>query len=546
MHTSFVWFERTDSAYMRDSEFDSYRPEDKTVTDPERVRQLAALYLIKARNTGADERAQAAIQEHFGIVAANITRLEHERAAAVPSHLVALEQFAARAYRRPLAPDERAGLRTFYQNAREENGGDHEEALRDCIVRVLMSPHFAYRIHLAEPGMPPVAAAPSPSPSPAPPAGVVSTSSLPPATRPLSDYALASRLSYFLWSSLPDAELLAHAAAGKLRDPDVLTAHARRMLGSPRIRNFVTEFGGHWLDFRRFEDHNGVDRERFPSFDPVLRSAMFEEPIRFLVDLIQTEKSVLNCLHGDYTFVNVPLAQHYGIPHRNADSEPEGNNTWMRVENAGTYGRGGLLPMAVFLTANSPGLRTSPVKRGYWVVRRILGERIPPPPASVPDLPADEAKLDGLTLREALVRHRDDKACSSCHARFDSYGLVFEGYGATGERRTHDFAGQPVDPRGEFSSGRAFTGLSGLQDHLQREREADFTDNLARKLLAYALGRTLLLSDDALIDEMKSALAANEHRFSALVDTLVRSPQFRTQRASGNSALATLKTAALP
>ena len=546
MHTSFVWFERTDSSYMRDSEFDPYRPEDKSVTEPERVRQLAALYLAKARNTGADERAQAAIQEHFDIVAANLTRLEHERAAAVPSHLAALDQFAERAYRRPLTSDERAGLRTFYQHAREENGGDHEEAVRDCIVRVLMSPHFAYRIHLTDTGMSPVAAAPPPPATPSPLAGAVSTLSLPRATRPLSDYALASRLSYFLWSSLPDAELLAQAAAGKLRDPDVLAAQARRMLESPRIRNFATEFAGHWLDFRRFEEHNGVDRERFPSFDPVLRSAMFEEPLRFLVDLIQTEKSVLNCLHGDYTFVNAPLARHYGMPHPDLDSASNGDDTWVRVENAGTYGRGGLLPMAVFLTANSPGLRTSPVKRGYWVVRRILGERIPPPPANVPDLPTDEAKLDGLTLREALVRHRDDKACSSCHARFDSYGLVFEGYGATGERRTHDFAGQPVDPRGEFSGGRTFTGLSGLQDHIRREREADFTDNLARKLLAYALGRTLLLSDDALIEEMKSALAAHEYRFSALVDTVVRSPQFRTQRASGHSGLATLQTAASP
>jgi len=343
-------------------------------------------------------------------------------------------------------------------------------------------------------------------------------------SRPLSDYALASRLSYFLWSSMPDAELLAHAAAGDLNRPEVLAAQARRMLKDSRIQNFAREFGGHWLDFRRFEEHNAVDRERFPAFNSELRKAMFEEPIRFLVDLVREDRSVLNCLYADYTFANAPLAKHYGFP----DVPPAGE--WVRVERASKFQRGGLLSMSVFLTANSPGLRTSPVKRGYWVVRRVLGERIPPPPAVVPELPNDEKTLGDLTLREALAKHREDKTCASCHARFDSFGLVFEGYGPVGERREKDFGGRPVDTHATFPGGSEGSGLAGLLNYVRAHRENDFIDNLCRKLVAYGLGRTLLPSDDALMERMRTKLAANGHRFSTLVECIVTSPQFRTKR----------------
>ena len=338
---------------------------------------------------------------------------------------------------------------------------------------------------------------------------------------------------------MPDAALLARAAAGDLQRPGVLRAEARRMLEDPRMKNFATEFAGHWLDFRRFEEHNAVDRERFPAFDAELRTAMYEEPLRFLVDLVRDDRSVLNFLHGDYTFVNVPLARHYGMP---VAASIGADNAWTRVERAGEFGRGGLLPMAVFLTANSPGLRTSPVKRGYWVVRRVLGERIPPPPAAVPDLPSDEKNLGSLTLRETLAKHREDKSCASCHARFDSFGLVFEGYGPVGERRTLDFGGRAIDARTEFPGGAQGTGLAGLRDHIRAHREGDFIDNLCRKLLAFGLGRTLLMSDDSLIAEMRAGLAANGHRFGTLIDAIVTSPQFRHKRAPTISA----KTAALP
>jgi hypothetical protein len=356
--------------------------------------------------------------------------------------------------------------------------------------------------------------------------------------RPLTEYSLASRLSYFLWSSAPDGELLDLAAKGELSKPDVLRAQARRMLRDGRARGLATEFAANWLDVRRFEEHNAVDRGRFPAFDDELRSAMFEEPVRFFADLVARDGSVLELLEADYTFVNAPLARHYGMPAPEGDAE-----TWVRIDGAGRYGRGGLLPMAVFLTKNAPGLRTSPVKRGYWVAHSLLGEHIPAPPPTVPELPQDEAKLGDLTLREALARHRADPACAGCHERFDGLGLAFEGYGPVGERRTADLGGRPVETRAAFPGGGEGDGFEGLRDYLRECRRDEFVENLCRKLLAYGLGRSLLPSDDRTIREMRLDLAANGDRFGTMVETIVSSPQFLNKRV-GPGALAAVPAAA--
>jgi hypothetical protein len=250
---------------------------------------------------------------------------------------------------------------------------------------------------------------------------------------------------------------------------------------------------------------------------------MFEEPIRFFVDLARADRSVLDFLYADHTFVNPVLARHYGMP------EPDG---WRRIDDANKYGRGGLLPMAVFLTRNAPGLRTSPVKRGYWVVRRLLGEQIPAPPAEVPDLPNDEAKLAGRSLREELARHRADKSCAGCHDRFDGLGLVFEGFGPVGERRDKDLGGRPVETKAAFPGGSEGDGLAGLRTYLRRNRQEEFVDNVCRKVLAYGLGRSLLPSDDDKIEEMKTRLSADGHRFGTLIESVVTSPQFLNKRAT--------------
>jgi hypothetical protein len=239
----------------------------------------------------------------------------------------------------------------------------------------------------------------------------------------------------------------------------------------------------------------------------------------------QQNRSILDFLYAEHTFVNPILAKHYGMTIPTA-----GASDWLRVDDATKYGRGGLPPMAVFLTKNSPGLRTSPVKRGYWVVRRLLGEKIPPPPPEVPELPKDEAKLGELTLPQMLARHRENKSCAACHARFDSLGLVFEEYGPVGERRAKDLGGRAVEARATFPGGSEGVGLPGLRDYLRDHRQEEFVDNLCRKLLAYALGRTLLLSDKSTVENMKERLKAGSYRFDSLVEEIVTSPQFLNKR----------------
>jgi hypothetical protein len=495
----FVFFERAEPPrFIEAAEFDFARAEDQDVIAQAKVDRLSKAYLSKLESSGVPADALEAVRFYFDDMSRQIRWVESARRAAEPRHLESLLEFAARAYRRPLAETECQSLLAFYHALREQHALDHEEAVRDTLVAILMSPHFCYRIDLPRAGSGP---------------------------QPLADYALASRLSYFLWSSMPDPQLLAQARAGDLHEPEVLLAETRRLLRDPRSRRLAVEFGGNWLDFRRFQQHNSVDRQRFPAFDDELREAMFEEPIRFLDDIIRNNRSVLDCLYGRHTFVNRELAEHYGMP-----GPPAGSDQWVRVGDADQYGRGGLLPMSVFLTANSPGLRTSPVKRGYWVVRRLLGEQIPPPPPDVPELPTDEADLGELTLREILARHREIKNCAACHERFDSIGLVFEGYGPIGERRTLDLGGQPIDSLALFPDGDPRQGLPGLQDYVRDRRQPDFVDNLCRKFLAYALGRSLLLSDEPLLDAMRSELAADDYRFQRLVEVVVSSPQFLNQR----------------
>jgi Protein of unknown function (DUF1588)/Protein of unknown function (DUF1585)/Protein of unknown function (DUF1592) len=251
---------------------------------------------------------------------------------------------------------------------------------------------------------------------------------------------------------------------------------------------------------------------------------MFEEPIRFFIDLARSDRSVLDFLDAKHTYVNPILARHYGMP-----AVKGAPDKWVRIDDADAYERGGLLPMAVFQTKNAPGLRTSPVKRGYWVVRRILGEKIPAPPAEVPDLPADEAKLD-LPLRDVLARHRSDKNCAGCHARFDAIGLAFEGYGPIGELRKVDLAGRPIDSKASFPGGGEGSGLDGLRKYLRERRQDEFLNHLCKQLLTYALSRTLLPSDDELVSTMRQRLTANDYRFSVLLETIVTSPQFLNRR----------------
>jgi hypothetical protein len=479
----------------------SVRPIDKPVTASEIIFGLRDKYLAKAKaDPNPNPVAVDAINAHFDQVNRAIRAVEKDRVESEPLHLTALVRFGSRAYRRPLTVAESTSMIAYYREMREKSGLSHEEAIRDSVVGILMSPDFCYRIDLLDA---PTSKAPA---------------------QPIPNHSLASRLSFFLWASPPDQRLLDRAASGQLRQPAVLLAEVKRMLKDERARRFATEFAGNWLDFRRFEEINTVDRQRFPSFDNDLRQAMFEEPVRFIEDAIRNDRPILDLLYAKHTFVNPVLAQHYGMP-----EIPGDNSNWVRVDNAAQYGRGGLLPMSVFLTQNAPGLRTSPVKRGYWVAKRVLGERIPPPPADVPELPSDESKAE-LPLRQMLAKHRENPACAGCHARFDSFGLVFENYGPTGESRTHDLGGRPVDTQASFPDGTLGNGVESVQKYIRAKREKDFADNLCRKLLAFGLGRSLMLSDEITIERMRARLAVTGNRFAPLVETIVLSPQFLSKR----------------
>jgi len=477
---------------FKDGEPEVREIEVEEIISEAKIRKLEADYLMFAK--GGSPVAMQAVKDFFDRANKDIRWVKQARRDAEPSHLQALYDFASRACRRPLAAADRADLLSFYHEARERYALDHEGAIRESIVLVLTSPKFSYRADLVE---------------------------LSGGIQPLSDFDLASRLSYFLWSSMPDQELLRHAAAGDLRKPEVIKTQARRMLQDPRVRALAVEFGGNWLDFRDFKQIGTVDRERFPTFTDGLREAMFEEPVRFLLDVFRNNRSILDFLYARDTFVNPELARHYGMP-------PAGDN-WVRVAGADRYGRGGLLPMAAFLTKNAPGLRTSPVKRGYWVARNLLGEQIPPPPPVVPELPADEAKMD-LPLRQMLEKHRENPSCAGCHARFDSFGLAFERFNPVGGRRSSDLGGRAVDARATFPGGVEGDGLEGIRQYIRDRRQGDFVRGFTGKLLAYALGRSLALSDELLIEDVGGKLAAGGYRFESVIESIVTSRQFLNKR----------------
>ncbi|MCB1019612.1 MAG: DUF1592 domain-containing protein, partial [Acidobacteria bacterium] len=495
------------------------RPSDESVSATPIIMQMRDVYLAKAKEDPSNDAvALEAISVHFQKVNDQLRRIEKLRVDAEPQHLKALLAFAERAYRRPLTKTEADEALTYYQSLRDKTGLTHEEAIRDSVVSILMAPDFLYRMDLVDgfATLSGVSGKPAPAKN---------------NRAPLSPYALANRLSYFLWSSMPDAELLAAAKDGSIERREVMQAQAKRMLADDRVLGLATEFGANWLDFRRFENLNSVDRERFPDFDDQLREAMFQEPVRYIEDAVQHDRSVLDLVYGDYTFVNPVLARHYGMPQGRSGDETQ----WIRVDDAGKYGRGGLLPMAAFLTQSSPGLRTSPVKRGFWIVKRVLGEEIPPPPPVVPELPKDETKSE-LPLRAMLEQHRSNPLCSACHARFDSFGLAFEGYGPTGELRQTDLAGRLIDAIAEFPGGEKGEGPGGVEDYIRRRRQDDFLANLSRKMLAYALSRSLQLSDEELVSQAQQNLAQNDYRFSALFETIVTSPQFLNRRADAEPA----------
>ncbi len=437
-----------------------------------------------------------------------------------PAQLEAVLKFAERAYRRPLSDGEQNELRGLYLKLRSEDL-PHEHAVRLTLARVMVAPAFLYRIEEPPPGDRP---------------------------GPVNDWELATRLSYFLWSTAPDAELLAVAATGKIGEPKVLTAQAKRMLQDPRVRRLATEFACAWLHVYDFNELDEKSPQTFPTFNG-LRDAMYEETIRFFTDLFRSNGSVLDILDADYTFVNAELAAHYGIPDsvlRGSGWESAQNQVredqsrlasaatllddgWHRVEGVKQYGRGGILAQATTLAKQSGASRTSPILRGNWLCEVLLGEKLPRPPKDVPQLPEDEA-TETLTVRELTEKHTIDLKCYGCHKRIDPYGYSLEAFDAIGRHRDQDLGGRPIDTRAKTMDGTEFEGLDGLREYLLTTRRDAFLKQFCRKLLGYSLGRGIMLSDGPLISGMQEQLKTHDYQITAAIEAIVRSQQFREIR----------------
>jgi hypothetical protein len=498
MLRGFVFFERSERNFLKHADFDSFKEEDPALVQPATLDRFEQAYLLRSGvKPDAPDREQHPIHLFFEEVRRGLQRRAEQSAAAKSKYLEQLAAFAERAYRRPLSGRERANLQRFYESATSQAEDDVEQAVRGVVTSVLVSPYFSCRVDV-------------------PPEGDT--------VKPLTDLALASRLSYLVWASMPDGELLQLAKAGKLNDDATLREQIHRMRKDPKVAGMALEFFGQWLRYREFLSAESVDRAVFPKFDDALKQAMFEEPTRLATHLLQNNLPVTDLLYGDATFVNGPLAAHYGLPHPGAADE------WRRVEGLHRLGRGGVLGMAVFLTTNSQPQRTSPVKRGFWVVHKILGEHIPAPPNDVAVLPAKETETDGKTIRQLLALHTEEHACARCHQRFDGVGLAMEGFDPIGKRREKDLAGRPVDEVVLLPSGKQARGVPQYLDHLRATRHDDFIQTFCQKFLGYALGRSLEISDQPLLQQIQTNLERDDYRWATLLETVVCSPQFRNQR----------------
>ena len=404
-----------------------------------------------------------------------------------------LARLARRAYRRPADLTEAEDLMRLVERSLRD-GESFETAIQTALQAILVSPKFLFRIER------------NPSPG--------SDSEF----RAIDGFEMASRLSYFLWSSMPDDALLNAAESGLLDSPEGAAHQAQRMLRDPKSSALVENFGGQWLQLRNLSQAQ-PDRDRFPGFDESLRHAMLRETQLFFESVVREDLSVLTFLDSDFTYLNERLASHYGI------AGVEGNH-FRRVALPDGQ-RGGLLGQASVLTVSSYPTRTSPVLRGLWVLDNILGQSPPPPPPDVPELEVREGPAVG-TLREQLEEHRSNEGCMSCHLVMDAIGFGLENYDAVGKWRALD-GELPLDTSGTLPGDLSFDSPAELRAILA-ETEADaFSRTLIKKLLTYALGRGVSRRDNPTVDRIQRHLEREEYRFSALVDGIVRSMPFRMQ-----------------
>ena len=429
-----------------------------------------------------------------------------------------LSSLAKRAYRRPVTAVDLQDLLPFFQQGRA--AGSFDLGIQKALERMLVSSQFLFRIEK-----------PSSAGSKAPTRGPGSSGVQPtrgpgssdPGIHRISDLELASRLSFFIWSSIPDDELLDIAIAGRLTQPAVLEQQVRRMLHDSRSSALVTNFAAQWLYLRDIEAKL-PDEVLFQDFDETLRAAMERETELFVDSVFRENRSVVDLLTADYTFLNERLAKHYGIPNVRG-------SYFRRVTLPGNSPRGGLLGHGSVLTITSYSTRTSPVLRGKWVLENLLSAAPPPPPANIPALETKgSAPGELLTMREAMTRHRANPACASCHARMDPIGFAMEHFDAVGRWRDTD-GGQAIDATGVFPDGTKFDGVAGLKRELLRRPE-QFAATVAERLLMYAVGRNLQYYDAPAVRTVLRDAAPSRYTLASLVLGVVKSRPFQFRQSS--------------
>jgi hypothetical protein len=407
-----------------------------------------------------------------------------------------VRDFTYRAWRKPPPQESLDGLLDLVDSA-VAGGESFDAAIKKAMKAALVSPHF---IFLAEPHPPEKG------------------------NYELGGYELATRISYFLWSSMPDDELLAAAEAGKLSDPNEITAQIKRMMADPKAMGFAQSFGGQWMGISQLGETKKPDPNLFPQYSDALAQTMQEEAYTYFNGIIQEDRSLLELITSDYVFANEELAALYGLE---GVTGPE-----LRRVQVADARRGGVLGMAAVLTSTSHSLRTSPVLRGMWVMERILGEHVPPPPPNVPSLPEDGKSVEGLTFRQQLEVHREKAECAGCHSKMDPLGFGLENFDPIGRwRDTQDE--HPVDASGVLPSGDTFVGPEELKGILMKQKN-QFARNLSKKMLGYALGRSLNRYDTCVINDGVEALKESDYKPSALINTIVLSYPFRHRYSSGH------------
>ncbi|MFT4548896.1 MAG: hypothetical protein ACI8XO_001168 [Verrucomicrobiales bacterium] len=402
-----------------------------------------------------------------------------------------LTSYTYYAFRRFVTQEEVGRFMTLFDKA-DARGDSFDDGVKLALKAVLVSPRFLFRQEKDRSGSKPYR---------------------------IDDFELATRLSYFLWASMPDRALLQLASKDQLHKPEVLRSQVDRMLKDPKSEALADRFAGQWLGFNKMREEVQPDKSRFPEFDFPLRIAMYREPLEFFSAMVGENLSVLELLDSKTTFVNARLAKHYGLP-------PVAGTQMRRVGIPPT--RGGVLGMGAILASTSLPLRTSPVLRGRYVLDELLGTPPPPPPPDAGQLPADDRQPDGLSFRKRLEIHRQRAECSGCHSRMDPIGFGLENFDPIGRYRTSNL-GQPIDSSGKLPSGEKFKGATELRAILLKERE-QFAYNLTEKMLGYALGRGLEYYDLPTVYSLRDKLIVDEYRIQTLIHGITASFPFQYRR----------------